>query len=47
MWSRPAPGKLVRLSKKQNKNKRAGGIVQGVEHLPTMNEALASISSTK
>jgi hypothetical protein len=34
------------LSQKQNKHKRAGGVVQVVEHLPSEHETLGSVPNT-
>jgi hypothetical protein len=42
-----SPGKVREtLSQKQNKNRRAGGVTQDVEHLSAMLKALGSIPST-
>jgi hypothetical protein len=45
--SRLVQAKIVRLCQNQNKNKRAGGIPQGVKYLPSMYKVLGSFSKTK
>jgi hypothetical protein len=43
---RPASAKMLNLAEKYLKQKRVGGVAQGVELLPSKHEALSSNSGT-